>query len=153
MNTRLELLAVSLLLVTSLVGGCTVDEGSLGRYLEVPLGFEIDGLRSGRDWSGMRGPQYFSFTCDNSIFLQIARMNSLEPIEDFPNQLAVEWRVLAEKLVKTDNVRDWPAEEMIEESIVYSDLNRILDKPDDEGLLRLAFHIGDRAYFVAYAVD
>lgn len=153
MYMRLGFLALSPLLVFLLISGCSVDEDSIGRYIEVPPRFEISEFRSSRDWSGMRGPQYFSFTCDSGTFSQIIGLNNLDPIEDFPDELAVEWRALADNLVKTDDVRDWPAKDAIKKSIVYSNLNSILDRPDDKALLRLALHIDGRAYFVTHTLD
>jgi hypothetical protein len=130
--------------------GCAVDEDSVGQYLSLPPEIEIVGLESARDRSGMRGPQYFSFLCDGATFSQIVLLNEFESYENFPSQLPTEWKALADIVVKTEKVRSWPEAEVIDRHTVYSDVGRIADQPDNAQLVRFAFHVNDRGYFVVF---
>lgn len=143
----------SLITLTSIlltVIGCAVDEESVGRYLSLPPDFELAGFENARDRSGMHGPQYFSFLCDATSFSKIVLMNELEPYESFPAQIPTEWQALAGSVVRTDEIRSWPEAEVIEKHTVYSDVGKLASHPDKARLVRVAFHVNDRGYFVAY---
>ena len=153
MNILYRLFAVLSMLAALLLNGCAVDEDSLERYLEIPPGLEIDGFRSARDRSSMHGPQYFSFNCDDVEFSQILRINDLVHIQDFPTELRDEMRPLAEYLVYTEKVADWPSKRLIAQQKVYSNAGSIPDKPDSGTLVRFAMRIDSRAYFVVQVID
>ncbi|MEM7257721.1 MAG: hypothetical protein AAF404_10065, partial [Pseudomonadota bacterium] len=100
-------------------------------------------LQSTRDRSFLSGTYFFSFFCLQEDFLQIMRLNDLERVVSFPEDIVSENRYLAQTIFKTGK-RKWKY--LVTPERIYSNSVANNNVAKDSNFL-MAIHSKDRVYF------